>query len=223
ANIPEVEGVFSIGGFSFSGSAPNRAIVFIPLKPFREREGTEHTAAAVLGRLRGPLISIPEALVIPFNPPAIQGLGQFGGFQFVLEDQGRNTLQAIADTANHLAAQSRTNPDLAGLFSSFTANDPQYLVHIDREKAKSLQVPLNQITNALQVYMGSVYVNDFDSNNRAYRVYVQADQQFGDDRADREPAGDQSLQFVPRRGNRRLGGAGAQFRRSYGGDGSAVE
>jgi HAE1 family hydrophobic/amphiphilic exporter-1 len=178
ANIPDVEGVFSIGGFSFSGSAPNRAIVFIPLKPFRERVGAEHTAAAVLARLRGPLMGIPEALVIPFNPPAIQGLGQFGGFQFVLEDQGRNTLQAIADTANRLVAQSRTNPDLAGLFSSFTANDPQYLVHIDREKAKSLQVPLNQITDALQVYMGSVYVNDFDFNNRAYRVYVQADQQF---------------------------------------------
>src|SRR4030081_349580 len=178
ANNPEVEGVFSIGGFSFSGSAPNRAIVFIPLKPFRERAGTEHTAAAVLRRLRGPLMGIPEALVIPFNPPAIQGLGQFGGFQFVLEDQGRNTLQALANTANQLVAQSRTNPDLAGLFSSFTANDPQYLVHIDREKAKSLQVPLNQITNALQVYMGSVYVNDFDFNNRAYRVYVQADQKF---------------------------------------------
>src|SRR5712671_2000139 len=178
ANNPEVEGVFSIGGFSFSGSAPNRAIVFIPLKPFRERAGAEHTAAAVLGRLRGPLMGIPEALVIPFNPPAIQGLGQFGGFQFVLEDQGRNTLQALANTANQLAAQSRTSPDLAGLFTSFTANDPQYLVHIDREKAKSLQVPLNQITNALQVYMGSVYVNDFDFNNRAYRVYVQADQKF---------------------------------------------
>jgi HAE1 family hydrophobic/amphiphilic exporter-1 len=178
ANIPEVEGVFSVGGFSFSGSAPNRAIVFIPLKPFRERQGDQHTAAAVLARLRGPLMGIPEALVIPFNPPAIQGLGQFGGFQFVLEDQGRNTLQALADTANRLSAESRTNPDLAGLFSSFTANDPQYLVHIDREKAKSLQVPLNQITNALQVYMGSVYVNDFDFNNRAYRVYVQADQKF---------------------------------------------
>src|ERR1700687_5892731 len=178
ANIPEVEGVFSIGGFSFSGSAPNRALVFIPLKPFRERQGAAHTAASVLNRLRGPLMGIPGALVIPFTPTAIQGLGQFGGFQFVLEDQGRNTLQALADTANQLVAQSRTNPDLAGLFSSFTANDPQYLVHIDREKAKSLQVPLNQITNALQVYMGSVYVNDFDFNNRAYRVYVQADQKF---------------------------------------------
>ncbi len=67
---------------------------------------------------------------------------------------------------------------MAGLFTSFTANDPQYLVRIDREKAKSLQVPLNQITDALQVYMGSVYVNDFDFNNRSYRVYIQADGRF---------------------------------------------
>src|SRR5256714_15594720 len=67
---------------------------------------------------------------------------------------------------------------LGGLFTVYPANDPQYLVHIDREKAKSLQVPLSQITNALQVYMGSVYVNDFDFNNRAYRVYVQAEQRF---------------------------------------------
>jgi len=178
ANIPEVEGVFSIGGFSFSGSAPNRALAFLPLKPFRERTGSEHTAAAVLNRLRGPLMGISGAFVIPFSPPPVQGLGQFGGFQFVLEDQGRNTLQAIADTVNQMVVQSRTSADITGLFSSFTANDPQYLVHIDREKAKSLQVPMNQITNALQVYMGSVYVNDFDFNNRAYRVYVQADQRF---------------------------------------------
>jgi len=178
ANIPEVEGVFSIGGFSFSGSAPNRALAFLPLKPFRERTGSGHTAAAVLNRLRGPLMGISGAFVIPFSPPPVQGLGQFGGFQFVLEDQGRNTLQAIADTANQMVAQSHSSSDITGLFSSFTANDPQYLVHIDREKAKSLQVPMNQITDALQVYMGSVYVNDFDFNNRAYRVYVQADQRF---------------------------------------------
>ena len=113
--------------------------------------------------------------MIPFNPPAVQGLGQFGGFQFELEDLGRNSLQTIADTANQLSAKGNSSKELTGLFTSFTANDPQYLVHIDREKAKSLQVPLSQVTNALQVYMGSVYVNDFDFNNRSYRVYIQAD------------------------------------------------
>jgi len=132
----------------------------------------------VIGRLRGQLARIPGALVAPFNPPAVQGLGQFGGFQFELEDLGRNTLEVIAKTANQLVAQGNASKEITGLFTSFTANDPQYLVRIDREKAKSLQVPLTQITDTLQTYMGSVYVNDFDFNNRSYRVYVQAESKF---------------------------------------------
>jgi len=176
--VPELQGAFTVGGFGFAGSAPNTAVVFLPLKPFAERPGQQHKAAAVLTRLRGPLSAIPGALVTPFNPPAVSGLGVFGGFQFILEDLGRNSLQSIADAAHDLVRQSRSSPDITGLFTSFTANDPQYLVHIDREKAKSLRVPLSQITDALEVYMGSVYVNDFDFNNRSYRVYVQADQRF---------------------------------------------
>jgi HAE1 family hydrophobic/amphiphilic exporter-1 len=178
AQIPEVEGAFSVVGFSFSGAASNRAIVFVPLRSFEERKGQEHSASAVLQRIRGPLMSIKGALAVPFNPPAVQGLGQFGGFQFQLIDLGRNTLQSLASTANELSAKGNQSGTLTGLFTSFTANDPQYVVQIDREKAKSLLVPFNQITDALQVYMGSVYVNDFDFNNRSYRVYVQADGKF---------------------------------------------
>jgi HAE1 family hydrophobic/amphiphilic exporter-1 len=116
--------------------------------------------------------------VIPFNPPSVQGLGQFGGFTFELEDLGRNTLQALADNANQLSAAGNQTGRIAGLFTSFTANDPQVLVKIDREKAKSLQIPFSQVSDALEVFMGSVYVNDFDFNNRSYRVYVQADQKY---------------------------------------------
>ncbi len=174
-NVPEFSGAFALPGFSFFGASPNRAMIFVNMKPFAERKGEEHSAMAVIARLRGQLFGIPGALVIPFNPPAVQGLGQFGGFQYELEDLGRNSLQAIADTANNLVAQGNASGSLVGLFNSFTANDPQYLVKIDRDKAKSLQVPLNQVTDALQVYMGSVYVNDFDFNNRSYRVYVQAE------------------------------------------------
>lgn len=175
---PEVEGVFSVVGFGAGGTAPNQAILYASLHPFEKRKGQGHTAAAVIQRLRGSLSSISGALVVPFNPPAVFGLGQFGGFQYELEDLGRNSLQSLADYANKLVAQGNAGKDLVGLFTSFTANDPQYLVHIDREKAKSLQVPFSQITDALQVYMGSVYVNDFDFNNRSYRVYVQADGRF---------------------------------------------
>ncbi len=178
SHVPEIQGAFSLPGFSLFGAAPNRAVVFSSLKPFAERKGLDHSAAAVIQRLRKQLPAIQGAQVFPFNPPAVQGLGQFGGFQYELEDLGRNSLQTIADTANKLAAQGNSGKDLVGLFNSFTANDPQYLVQIDREKAKSLQVPLNQVTDALQVYMGSVYVNDFDFNNRSYRVYVQADSRY---------------------------------------------
>jgi hydrophobic/amphiphilic exporter-1 (mainly G- bacteria), HAE1 family len=175
---PDVLGAFSVAGFSFAGTAPNRALVFGTLKPFPERPGEEHGSAAIINRLRAPLGKITGAVVVPFAPPAVQGLGQFGGFQFELEDQGRNTLDTLARTAQDLVSQGNAGGNLAGLFTSFTANDPQLLVTMDREKAKSLAVPLNQITDALQVYMGSEYVNDFDFNNRVYRVYVQADKEF---------------------------------------------
>ena len=124
-------------------------------------------------------MSIGEAFVVPFLPPPIQGLGNYGGFAFEL--QQLNNTRSIEDLENVMhqfmgAASKR--PELVGLFSDFSARDPQYLVTIDREKAKSLDVPFSQITSALQIYMGSQYVNDFDFNNRSYRVYVQADQQF---------------------------------------------
>ena len=175
---PEIDGVFTVVGFGAAGSSSNQAMLYANLRPFENRKGDVHSAAATIGRLRGSLSAVSGAIVVPFNPPAVFGLGQFGGFQFELEDLGRNSLQSISETANKLAAQGNASKDIVGLFTSFTANDPQYLVRIDREKAKSLQVPFSQITNALQVYMGSVYVNDFDLNNRSYRVYVQADSKF---------------------------------------------
>jgi HAE1 family hydrophobic/amphiphilic exporter-1 len=177
-HVPEIDGAFTVVGFGFSGNAPNKAIIFVNLKEFRERKGKEHTSFAVLNKIRGPLLGIPGGIIVPFNPPAVEGLGTFGGFAYQLEDLGRNSLQTIANIANQLVAEGNKSGKVTGLFTSFTANDPQYLVRIDREKAKSLQVPLSQITDALEVFMGSVYVNDFDFNNRSYRVYLQADQQF---------------------------------------------
>ncbi len=176
--VPEAEGTFSVTGFSFAGSAPNRAMIFIALKPFDERKGQEHSATAVIERLRGPLAGVSGAMLFPVNPPAVSGTSSLGGFQFEVQDPSGNSLQQLADTANQLSGAGNQSGVLTGLFTTFTANDPQYLVKIDREKAKSLHVPLNQITDALQVYMGSVYVNDFDFNNRAYRVYVQAEGKF---------------------------------------------
>jgi hydrophobic/amphiphilic exporter-1 (mainly G- bacteria), HAE1 family len=177
-NIPEIQGTFSVAGFSFGGATPNAGLVFLPLRPYEKRHGEEHTATAILNRLRGPLFGISGAIVIPFEPPAVQGLGQFGGFQYELLDQGNHSLQDLDKTTHDLMRVGNTRKDLAGLFSTYTASDPQFVVTIDREKAKSLHVPLSQIIDTLSVYMGSAYVNDFDFNNRSYRVYVQADKQF---------------------------------------------
>jgi HAE1 family hydrophobic/amphiphilic exporter-1 len=182
---PEIAGVFSVMGFSFSGAAPNQGMMFCMLKPFEERRGREESAQALLGRLRGQLFGIEGAFVIPFIPPSIPGLSNFGGFTFEVLDQGgaADINQLAAATQSLIAAASRS-PRLVGMFSSFTANDPQLAVDIDREKARSLGLPISEVTSALQIYLGSAYVNDFDFNNRAYRVYVQADKAYRSDPKD---------------------------------------
>jgi HAE1 family hydrophobic/amphiphilic exporter-1 len=178
SDVSEAEGTFSIAGFGFAGSASNQGLIFVPLKPYSQRKGEEHTATAIVNRVRPRLFGISGAIVFATLPPAIQGLGQFGGFQFVVQDQAAHTLEALSNTTQEIIRQARARKDLVGLYTPYTANDPQYLVTIDREKAKSLHVPLSQITDTLGIYMGSSYVNDFDFNNRSYRVYVQADKQF---------------------------------------------
>jgi HAE1 family hydrophobic/amphiphilic exporter-1 len=178
SDVSEAEGTFSVAGFSFAGSAPNQGLIFVPLKPYSQRKGEDHTATAILNRVRPRMFSVSGAIVFATLPPAINGLGQFGGFQFVVQDQASHTLEELSNTTHEVIRQAGEGTHLVGLYTPFTANDPQYLVTIDREKAKSLHVPLSQITDTLGVYMGSSYVNDFDFNNRSYRVYVQADKQF---------------------------------------------
>src|SRR5215212_7617051 len=178
---PEVRAVFSIVGFSFAGSAPNQGMIFASLKPFDERRSDEHRLQAVLTRLRGALFGIQGAMVIPFAPPSINGLGAFGGFTFEVLDLAGGDINQLAGATWGLVGQSAQSQRVTGLFSSFTANDPQLTVDIDRDKARSLGLPISEITSAMQIYLGSAYVNDFDFNNRAYRVYVQADKAFRSD------------------------------------------
>jgi HAE1 family hydrophobic/amphiphilic exporter-1 len=128
-------------------------------------------------------MAIPDALVIPFAPPGIQGLSVFGGFTYQLLDLTSGDIARLAEVAGALSGAANKSGEVVGLFSSFRANDPQLVVDIDRDRARSLDVPLKEVTDALQVFLGSAYVNDFDFNNRAYRVYVQADQQYRSDPA----------------------------------------
>jgi HAE1 family hydrophobic/amphiphilic exporter-1 len=178
AKEKDIIGAFSVVGFSFTGSGANKGMVFLNLANIDKRKGEANSAAAVVNRLRGPLAQLTDIQAFPFLPPAISGISSFGGFTFEVQDEGGNTVQQLFNVTQGLVRDGNSRKDLSGLFSSFTANDPQFVVKIDRAKARSLQVPIQQITDTLQVYMGSAYVNDFDFNSRAYRVYVQADQNF---------------------------------------------
>lgn len=177
----EVKSVFAIGGFTFSGTGPNMATIFVPLKTWAERPGQEHSVKAVVERLRGPLAAIKTARVLPFQPPAIRGVGTVGGFQFMLQDAGANrSLAELSNVTNDLLGRANSDARLRGIFTSFTADTPILDVDVDRQKAKSVGVSLDQIFGTLQLYMGSQYVNDFNYANRTYRVYVQADSQYRD-------------------------------------------
>ncbi|MGA7830041.1 MAG: multidrug efflux RND transporter permease subunit [Terracidiphilus sp.] len=179
---PDIEGAFSVMGFSFSGAASNEGMMFVSTKPSDQRRGKGHSTADIVADLSPKLMSLIFApnggLVMMFEPPAVSGVGSFGGFQFMLQDQGGNTLSDLDRVAHQIVGASRQRKDLSGLLTTFSANDPQELVTIDREKAKAMNVPLSQITTTLGVFMGSEYINDFDYNNRTYRVFVQADQPF---------------------------------------------
>jgi HAE1 family hydrophobic/amphiphilic exporter-1 len=174
-----VFGTFSVMGFSLSGgSSPNSGLIFAPLKPINERTkmGEKFTAKAIVADVGPKLFGVPGGIAFAAEPPAVAGIGTVGGFQFILQDSGRNTFGDIDRIAHTLVGKARA-PDsgLTGMNTTFTSNDPQLLVTVDREKAKAIGVPFSQVTAALNTFMGSTYVNDFDFNNRSYRVYVQAD------------------------------------------------
>ncbi len=153
--------------------------MFVRLRQFEDRIGDEHSVQAVLGRISGPLFGIPGAIVVGFTPPSIQGLSRFGGFEFQVLDQSGGDIGRLADATRGVVGAGNQSRFLRpGLFSPFTANDPQLQVTINRQRALALGLPLSEVTSALQIFLGSQYVNDFEFNNRAYRVYVQADQEF---------------------------------------------
>jgi HAE1 family hydrophobic/amphiphilic exporter-1 len=179
--VPEARARFMISGFSFGGAGPNLGTIFVTLEPWSERPRKDQSVAAIVQRLRGPLSAIGGARVTPFQPPAIRGVGTFGGFQFMVEDEGvGRSLDELAGATGALIARASEDPRLRGIFSSFSANTPIVHVEVDRDKAKALGIPLDQLYGTLQLYMGSQYVNDFNYANRTYRVYLQADQQFRD-------------------------------------------
>jgi HAE1 family hydrophobic/amphiphilic exporter-1 len=177
--LPEVVATFAVGGFSFSGSTANSGIIFTTLTPWAERRGAGQSVEAIIGQLFGTFSQITEARVFPVNPPTIQGLGQFGGFAFQLQDRrGGGGLDELLATAGQMIGQANQTPGLQGVFTTFAAASPQFLVDVDRSQAKALGVNIDDIFSTLETAIGSRYVNDFTLGQRNYRVYVQADQAF---------------------------------------------
>jgi multidrug efflux pump len=165
----------SVNGFTNSSSA---GIVFVTLKPFDQRKGKALSAGAIAGSLNQKYAGIKGSFIAVFPPPPVLGLGTLGGFKLQLEDRGALGYTALADATQAFIKRASQTPELGPTFSSYQINVPQLNVDLDRVKAKQLGVSVTDVFNTMQVYLGSLYVNDFNRFGRVYQVRVQADAPF---------------------------------------------
>ncbi|WP_076419468.1 multidrug efflux RND transporter permease subunit [Colwellia sp. UCD-KL20] len=196
--VPGVAHTVAFPGLSINGFAntPNSAIIFTPLKPFSERQGPGESAQAIAGRMNKEFMAIDEAFVAVFPPPPIRGLGTTGGFKLQLEDQENKGFDVLFNNLQAVIKKANADPALTGMFSSFRIQVPQMDIDIDREQALIQGIPLNEVFDALQIYLGSAYVNDFNLFGRTYQVNAQADAEFRQD-----PAQILNLKVRNRQGN----------------------
>ena len=177
---PGVKTTLIINGFSIltGTSTSNVASLFVILDEFHDRKSPNLSADAILDSIRGKFAQIPEALILAFGPPPIQGVGSTGGFTLMVQDRRGGSFKQLEAVSQSLVDSGERQPELVGMFSGFRAETPEIYVDVDRSKAKSMDVPLNGIFDALQVYLGSAYVNDFTFLGRSFQVNVQADSKF---------------------------------------------
>ncbi|MBY6264769.1 multidrug efflux RND transporter permease subunit [Azospirillum sp. 412522] len=167
----------SVNGFTNSSSA---GIVFVTLKPFAERKDPSLSAGAIAMDLQQRYAGMKEAFVAIFPPPPVMGLGQLGGFKMQLEDRGNLGYEALSNAVNAFVKRAAQTPELGPTFSAYQINVPQLDVDLDRVKAKQLGVSVADVFDTMQIYLGSLYVNDFNTFGRVYQVRVQADAPFRD-------------------------------------------
>ncbi|HCU17253.1 RND efflux system inner membrane transporter [Hafnia paralvei ATCC 29927] len=171
----DVESVFTVSGFGFSGQGQNNGLAFVSLKPWSERQGEENRVTAILARAAVAFGQIKDALVFPFNLPAISGLGTSTGFDFELIDQGNLGHEKLTEARNELLGMAAQHPEmLTGVRPNGMEDTPQFKVTIDQEKALAQGVSLADINQTLSSAFGGTYVNDFIDNERVKKVYVQA-------------------------------------------------
>ncbi|MDO7083966.1 multidrug efflux RND transporter permease subunit [Pseudocolwellia sp. AS88] len=183
--IPGVSHTVAFPGLSINGFAnlPNSAVMFTPLKDFSERKGPGESADAIAAKLNKEFMAIDEAFVAVFPPPPVRGLGSTGGFKLQLEDQENKGFEVLFNNLQKVIKKANADPALTRMFSSFRIQVPQMDIDIDREQALIQGIPLDEVFDALQVYLGSAYVNDFNLFGRTYQVNAQADTEFRQDPA----------------------------------------
>ena len=182
--LKRTEGIVACTGVGGSGIltnsfSPEFASFFCKLEPWEERNTPELHVSGIQQTLRRSLAAIPGAVIFPFTPPTIPGFGAAGGFNFLLQDRsGTMSVAELGKQTQVFLDAARQRPEVANLFTSFNPQVPQVQVELDREKARSLGVPINDVFAALSAAMGGAYVNDFNRFGRLYRVYVQAEPAF---------------------------------------------
>lgn len=181
--IMETPGIVHAIAFAgFSGAtftnASNAAAIFTRFDSYRERAKHNLKAPELIADLQKRLSVIDEAFIIVVPPPSVRGLGSSGGFKLQVQDTSGNGFRSLLDSTNYVIDEARKDKELAGIYTTFTANTPQIYLDIDRTKAQMLNVPISNIFQTLQVYLGSSYVNDFNIFGRAYQVTAQADMPF---------------------------------------------
>jgi multidrug efflux pump len=174
---PGVEHAVGFPGLSINGftNSSNSGIVFAALKSFDERKSPALAGGAIAGALNKQFASIQDAFIVIFPPPPVQGLGTTGGFKLYLEDRGSLGYEALDQATKAFLMKAYQTPELAGLFSTYQVNVPQLYADVDRTRARQLGVPVTEIFDTMQIYLGSLYVNDFNKFGRTYSVRVQAD------------------------------------------------
>ncbi|WP_082536444.1 MULTISPECIES: efflux RND transporter permease subunit [unclassified Roseateles] len=174
---PGVEHAVAFPGLSINGftNSSSSGIVFATLKPFSERKTKDLSAGAIAGSLNGQYGAIEDAFIVMFPPPPVQGLGTTGGFKLQLQDRGGVGYEVMDQAVKAFMAKAGTTPELAGLFSSYQVNVPQLFADLDRTRARQLGVAVTDVFDTMQIYLGSLYVNDFNQFGRTYSVRVQAD------------------------------------------------
>jgi multidrug efflux pump len=172
---PEVDKVVGVLGFSFSGSGQNAALAFVPLKPWDERAGKEHSAQALAGRAFGALMGVRDAFIFALSPPPIPELGTATGFNFRLQDRAGLGHDALLAARNQLLGMAGQSKVLQGVRPDGLEDAPQLQLDIDRERAAAMGVGFDAIGNVLSTALGSAYINDFPSAGRLQRVIVQAE------------------------------------------------